>query len=325
MRWIGLAVLALVLAGCAGGERVVSGGGEAPDFQVERAARDTPNYLSRELRVLFLERRFRYDARALNEALKRDRGLRYQGYFFDAQSGWTQPASQHSEEVRREIKPLTQPFELNGAAPADNAEFKKLGYDVIVLGDIDAKDSRFKAVYWEWLEEWVREGGGLVLHSGAAHNPKAYADNDAFGKLFPMTLAEEAAKVDASAMKHWALTAEGNTHAICKLADDAAGNAELWGGEKDGKFERGLLNGLYWHVAGAAPRDGTTVLAHVANAGQAVADGDPLLAVRQHGKGRVVWIGTDDTWLWREQVGDAYFYRFWSNAMGWAADAIKSE
>jgi hypothetical protein len=165
----------------------------------------------------------------------------------------------------------------------------------------------------------------LVLLSGSSYNPRAYVTEEAFAKLFPMTLADEPPEVDTSSMKQWGLTAEGGAHAICKLMDDSAKNAELWGGEKDGAFERGLLNGLYWHVAGVSPREDTTVLARVATPGQAVAEGDPLLAVREHGKGRVVWIGSDDSWLWREHVGDAYFYRFWGNVIGWAADALPAD
>lgn len=319
MRWIGLSVLALICVAFAGsGERpVTGGGGQADGFQAERPSREAGRF-SRELSVLLLEQRFRYDARALNEALKRDPGLRYQGYFMDAQEGWTQPTSAHD----REIKPMKAPFFKDGVIEKKE-DFKALGYNVIILGDVNAEDKRFKAEYWEWLEEWVREGGGLVLISGAQYNPSKY-EHESFRKLLPVTLPEEAAEVDTRSMKYWGLTADGASHAVCKLAEGER-NAQLWGGEKDGKFERGQLNGLYWHVAGAKPREGTTVLARVALLSVAIAERNPVLAIRQHGEGRVVWVGSDDTWLWREMAGDTYFYRFWQNALGWAADAIPAE
>jgi uncharacterized membrane protein len=104
------------------------------------------------------------------------------------------------------------------------------------------------------------------------------------------------------------------------IADSSKRNAELWGSQQDRRYERGDLNGLYWFASAGEPREGTTVLARVAVEGDAV-DGAPLLAVRQHGKGRVLWLGTDDTHYMREFVGDHHFYRLWQNMIAWAANA----
>jgi hypothetical protein len=44
-----------------------------------------------------------------------------------------------------------------------------------------------------------------------------------------------------------------------------------------------------------------------------------LMAEAPMGNGRVVWIGTDETFRWRRNVGDAMFWRFWGQALRSAA------
>jgi hypothetical protein len=41
----------------------------------------------------------------------------------------------------------------------------------------------------------------------------------------------------------------------------------------------------------------------------------PVLAWHFFGKGRVMFMGVDSTWRWRKDVGDKYFYKFWSQAL----------
>src|SRR5207244_8115719 len=37
----------------------------------------------------------------------------------------------------------------------------------------------------------------------------------------------------------------------------------------------------------------------------------PVLATHFYGKGRVLWLGTDETWRWRWNFQDKYFDRLW--------------
>jgi hypothetical protein len=37
----------------------------------------------------------------------------------------------------------------------------------------------------------------------------------------------------------------------------------------------------------------------------------PVLALQQYGLGQVVWVGTDNTWRWRKNVGDLYYTALW--------------
>lgn len=46
----------------------------------------------------------------------------------------------------------------------------------------------------------------------------------------------------------------------------------------------------------------------------------PLAVARTTGRGRVLWAGTDESWRWRYQSGDApWFYPFHRSALGWAS------
>jgi hypothetical protein len=51
-----------------------------------------------------------------------------------------------------------------------------------------------------------------------------------------------------------------------------------------------------------------------------LADGKPmpLLAAHYYGKGYVLFAGFDETWRWRRNEADKYFFRFWSQAVYFA-------
>jgi hypothetical protein len=48
-------------------------------------------------------------------------------------------------------------------------------------------------------------------------------------------------------------------------------------------------------------------------------DPRPLVVEALIGNGRVLWIGTDETFRWRRNVGDPLFWRFWGQALRTAA------
>ena len=45
----------------------------------------------------------------------------------------------------------------------------------------------------------------------------------------------------------------------------------------------------------------------------------PLIAHHYAGQGQVLFVGTDSTWLWRQNVGDRFFYKFWGQAIRFVA------
>src|SRR5262249_25717887 len=45
----------------------------------------------------------------------------------------------------------------------------------------------------------------------------------------------------------------------------------------------------------------------------------PLVASHYAGQGKVLFVGTDSTWLWRQNVGDRFFYKFWGQSIRFVA------
>ena len=199
----------------------------------------------------------------------------------------------------------------------------QLDYDVVIVGDVEPDSFLWHPEYWDWLEAWVKQGGGLILISGSAHNPRDYVNCESFRKLCPISLdfpdGYESA-VNSNIIKHLARTRQGRDHELFNLASDESRRDELLGSEIEGRFRPGALHGLYWYQVTGGAVKGATVLARVAREGGSVAEGEPVVVTQEYGEGRVLYLGTDDFHYWREFVGDYYFYKFWQNAVRWAAN-----
>ena len=318
----------LLISGCSGQRDLEQSSSkpvpkpEGEGFHAESRSKKIDTGYARHLKVILLEQGFRHEARWLNQNLKRDEGLDYQAFFVDADPGWPQPTSIYDDAAKRRVKSLRAPFWQDGTRITEKEAFLALSYDVIIVGDIDPESTEWRDEYWQWLELWTRSGGGLIFSAGMRYNPGA-CKSESSQKVLPMTRVETGAEVDTTKIKYWGLTDEGLQHGILQLSNEKGRVRELLGSEVDGKFERGQLDGLYWYAANLKPIDGATVLARAVVEGGQVSEGAPILVAMDYGKGRVVFVGTEDTNRWRAIVGERYFYRFWQNAMAWAAKAEK--
>jgi len=281
--------------------------------------------IDRKIKVLYIEQGFRHEARWLNEDLKRDKKLLYQGFFIEADEGWLQPTSMYDDEVKKLVSPLRSPFFDGKKIIREKDEFLKMNYDVIILGDIDPDGREFKIEHWYWIEEWVSKNqGGLILLSGMRYNPKAYSNFERAKALYPVEIDhlpnDYDTRVDTSRVKHWRLTPAGRAHEVMRLSSNPERNDELLGSVVDGNFRKGQLDGLYWYAPGANLKPAPAqALARVVNEGKVTAEGDVLVASQPYGNGMVLYVGTDDTHRWRAIVGEVYFYRFWQNAIRFVA------
>ncbi len=94
-----------------------------------------------------------------------------------------------------------------------------------------------------------------------------------------------------------------STWPMLQLGDTPAASRRAWAG----------LPRLPWALSGRA-KPGATVLATVAS------DSDsPLIAAQPFGLGRVIWVGTGETWRWRFRAGDLVHHRFWGQLIRSAA------
>jgi hypothetical protein len=184
-------------------------------------------------------------------------------------------------------------------------------YDIVFLGDVALADlprPRQEAL----VEAVLDRGVGLVFQPGGEHLPKDFA-GEPLEELFPVELDRAAGGSDAALEAadfrpfRMRVTARGAMHPAFAVSGDAGRNRATWSGMPP-----------FFRVAAArGAKPAATVLADVERPG-GMAGGDgpvPLVVEMPAGRGRVAWIGTEETFRWRRNVGDALFWRFWGQAL----------
>jgi hypothetical protein len=128
-------------------------------------------------------------------------------------------------------------------------------------------------------------------------------------ELYPVVLDE--AQPDGWGSRqpgHFELTELGRRSLLTKLADTQDDNMSVWEN----------LPGFQWYAPILRARAGCEVLAvhqDIVNENGRL----PLLVARTFGAGKVLFMGTDGAWRWREGVEDKYHYRFWGQVVRWMA------
>jgi hypothetical protein len=86
--------------------------------------------------------------------------------------------------------------------------------------------------------------------------------------------------------------------------------------DEDGTANWPDLPKHFWSIVGTR-QPGAAVLA--APAANAQGEHAGLLVQQPYGFGKVLFVGIDSTWRWRQRTGDAYHHRFWGQVVRWAA------
>ena len=261
----------------------------------------------RRSKVLVVDHAARWDLRFIDHAIRRDTGFEPTVLLTS-----TLTAAESSADATADTAAASAAAgegDTSAKLPRDVEEWAV--YDLIVLGDVPAAvldAARQKAL----VEAVSRRGVGLVLQPGGEHLPREYADAP-LAELFPVTIDHAAgdgsATVEAAAFKplRMRVTARGAMHPAFALSGDAARNRSKWS----------EMPPFFRAAAATGPKPSATVLAEVdAPASRAAI---VLMAEAPVGNGRVVWIGTDETFRWRRNVGDSMFWRFWGQALRSAA------
>ncbi len=241
------------------------------------------------LRVLFVDGLPRWDFRFLKNAMRRDHGL-------CGRDSQDEPVVVLESEISRRSA-----AERARALPRSVQELA--AYHTIILGDASSRliDSALAAA----LAEAVREHGvGLIIAAGPRFVPHSL-DEQLHG-LLPVRLQSKTGGLDAPVYKPFQveLSPDGALHEVMRLYDDPGRNQAAWS----------QMPAYYWCAAAERPAPAATVLAwnpnYVGRFGKL-----PILAYHYAGRGRVFFVGTDSTWLWRRNVGDRFFYKFWGQAI----------
>lgn len=265
---------------------------------------------AQKLRVLYLEGTPRWDFRFLDHALRLDHGLE---------------TSIVTEAQLESMDPAPEDFAAAARLPQDAAGWQE--YALVILGDVSPK--LLPERYQEQLVRAVEEDGvGVIVQAGPRAMPHRFAEMP-LARLLPMqvesstqagpspaagpltiTMATGGVEAMAYAPFQLAVTAPGAIHPAFELYESASRNRELWS----------RMPAFYWAAAPGQLRPGATVLAEF-DAGES-GRRRPLIVEHFAGRGRVLFIGIDSTFLWRRNIGDHLFYRFWGQAIRHAAHSV---
>ena len=182
-------------------------------------------------------------------------------------------------------------------------------YDVIFLGDVGVGKGQLSKKDAELIKGLIeQQGSGLVFMPGRRGNHLSLMDSP-LKELMPVVL-DDAKPTGVGLQNESALTLSnrGRGHLLTRFDADEMVNEQIWK----------MLPGFYWSTGVIKSRPGSEVLAvhsELRNQFGRI----PLLAIRNAGRGKVLFMGTDSAWRWRRGVEDKFHYRFWSQVARWMA------
>lgn len=244
------------------------------------------------MKVLYVEGIPRWDFRFIKNGMRRDHGL--------------DPAILLETELK------TRSPEGGVKVPETVDDWAT--YRTVILGDCSPETLTAKSI--ESLSEAVREKGvGLIVLAGPNQMPHAF-EGTALVDLLPVRARRGVAGYDAAAFNPFKMeiTPAGAAHEALRLYDEPGRNAAVWSN----------MPPYFWCAATVRPSPGATVLA----TNPSIEDRFgkmPLIAYHYAGKGKVLFVGTDSTWLWRQNVGDRFFYKFWGQTVRFVAKRDEKE
>lgn len=186
------------------------------------------------------------------------------------------------------------------------------GYDVIIGFDPDWKKVPTEAQ--AWLSEWVfGQAGGLILVAGDVNTPQFASASDVVRQemeklfeLYPVVFDAHPLDLNDDDFKlPWPveLTREGQEVGFLQLTDDPASSATSWK----------QFPGIFRCYPTDGPKAGATVYAHFSD--PRVSTEPPILLAAQYfGAGRVLYLGSAETWRLRA-IEEDYHDRMWIKAI----------
>ena len=178
---------------------------------------------------------------------------------------------------------------------------KAFYYDLVILGDVPA--SYFGHTQLERIEELVKEkGGSFLMIAGRRHAPVSYIGTP-IANVLPVKLRGDASQ-DVDDQAYPVVTNAGYQSAAMTIDIPKERNQELWA----------LVKPLYQlpQLEGAKPA--AMVLAELSTTARR-REPYPLIAWQRYGRGKSLFVGTDQLWRLRFKRGDKYHARFWGQAI----------
>ncbi|MDB6131025.1 MAG: hypothetical protein JWM04_2132 [Verrucomicrobiales bacterium] len=180
--------------------------------------------------------------------------------------------------------------------PATQDEWNR--YDAVILGDLTNSELPNEAQ--QQLVNYVsKRGGFLVCLAGYRGMPSTFGLGP-LSKVLPVRLLGQG-NSDRIPIT-LALGLDGEESPMCRILNDPGLNKQMWT----------VLPPLQWHASGVAAKPAATVLLQSQNANRT-----PIVAYHPFGAGKVFWMGTSESWRWRDRLGDVVHQKFWQQAVRW--------
>jgi hypothetical protein len=240
------------------------------------------------IKVLLIESVPRWEYRYLRNALDRDPGVEVSCLLFHPGLSKAGGGKGYIAEFPESLEELSQ-------------------YDVVFLGDVGVGEDQLTAEQCRLLKGLVQsQASGLILMPGIRGRHASLLSTE-LAELYPVVLDEAQIRGWGSrSPAQFALSEAGRRSLLTKLEDNEEENARLWES----------LPGFHWYAAVNRAKAGTEVLA--THKTETSAFGRiPLLVTKTYGTGKILFMGTDGAWRWREGVEDKYHYRFWGQVARW--------
>lgn len=234
------------------------------------------------IKVLLAERVPRWEYRYLFGVLLRDRRIDAKFLLADGDP----------ELSRARNSPYLAKF------PATKEEL--FTYDLVIVGDYDPK--KLGEEQMGDLAEFVSKfGGACVFLAGPQFNPTAYRGTP-LEKMLPVEWETAMAPVQQRPTM-LALTPAGRANPMLRLSSEETENVAVWK----------HFPPVHWIRQVSRAKPGAQVLLEDSDPAKMTRFGKmPALVLQQYGVGQVLYLGTDDTWRWRQEEGVVLHPLLWS-------------
>lgn len=238
------------------------------------------------IQVLYIEQKPRWEFRFLQAMMLRDPRLAPKFFLAEGDPGLGHEAnSPYLSDI-----------------PKNRDDWMK--YDVVVIGDVDSR--LFDNIQIQNITDLVSTfGGGVIFLSGKKFMPNSYRGTK-LENLFPVEFEGELSQADTNRIVTLNLTPAGQNSPMMKLVDQDDQNTAVWK----------TLSGVYWDARVVKAKPAAEVLLDDPSPEKAIRGAFmPVMAVQSYGTGQTMFVGTDETWRWRRNVGEKYYTRLWGQIL----------
>jgi hypothetical protein len=241
--------------------------------------------INEKIKVLYVEQSPRWEYRYLQAILMRDRRISPKFVLAEAD-----PTILEAEDT---------PY--LGQFPTDREVLFKA--DLVILGDVDPAFLPPEAI--QLLDELVSKfGGALLAIGGAKYMPQAYTDSK-LKDILPVEFAKFTAgeKVENTRPIKLQITPAGLANEMLALGATREENARVWD----------AFPPVYWAQSVERAKPAAQTLVEDSDPARATRFGKmPVIVSQQYGLGQVLYIGTDNLWRWRRNLGEDIYRTLYS-------------